>query len=173
MLVTFMQKSIDLSNIKERDISIIDIAHSLSLLCRFNGHCSGFYSVAQHSVLMSDLMHDDHGAKCALMHDAAEAYIGDITTPLKIKLKDIDEIEANILKVIFTTFKINMTATRKAEIEKKDARLLITEMNQICRKRPPIKWHNPPKPYDIRIEYWPWQKAYNEFMTRANRLWGG
>ncbi|QEX18533.1 hypothetical protein FRZ44_38400 [Hypericibacter terrae] len=68
------------------EIDILDIANHLAKICRFNGACRGFYSVAQHSVLVSDLLPPTpdgllqiHG----LLHDAHEFAVGDSTTPLK------------------------------------------------------------------------------------------
>jgi hypothetical protein len=59
-----------------------DISHSLAHLCRFNGHTREFYSVAQHSCIVADLVPEEHKL-AALLHDAAEAYLGDMTRPLK------------------------------------------------------------------------------------------
>lgn len=64
------------------EIYLTDIAESLSNICRYNGHCRHFYSVAQHSVLVS-MMVPPEDAKWGLMHDAAEAYVGDVVYPLK------------------------------------------------------------------------------------------
>jgi len=61
------------------DLDIQDIAHSLSRLCRFNGHCRGFISVARHSI---DVVRQV-GTLTALLHDASEAYLGDMVTDLK------------------------------------------------------------------------------------------
>jgi hypothetical protein len=67
-------------------INIIDISHSLALQCRYNGHIPGFYSVAEHSVKVMEWLvengHEEH-ALHGLMHDASEAYIGDLVSPMK------------------------------------------------------------------------------------------
>jgi len=69
------------------DIHVEDIAHSLSMQCRFAGHCRRFYSVGLHSLFVYALVKTQTDCvetlKLALMHDAPEAYLHDITTPLK------------------------------------------------------------------------------------------
>jgi uncharacterized protein len=67
------------------DICIEDIAHSLSMQCRFNGHSKEFYSVAQHCVVMARLWFPEEPELklYALLHDASEAYLSDIPRPLK------------------------------------------------------------------------------------------
>lgn len=79
---TFSGIEFDLLNPNPNDIDIEDIAHELSMLCRFNGHCKEFYSVAEHSVYVSYEI-DEEFALIGLLHDAAEAYLGDVPTPLK------------------------------------------------------------------------------------------
>ena len=82
MITTYTNKTIDLSNFSIMDVCIEDIAHSLALINRFNGHSAFPISVAQHSVYVSRL--SDPGWELqGLLHDGAEAYIGDITKWLK------------------------------------------------------------------------------------------
>lgn len=94
----------DLVNPDPRVITIDVIAHALSRICRFTGHVSvPLYSVAEHSVRVSWLV-PDHDAREGLMHDAAEALIGDVAAPLKRLLPDYRRIEERIEKVIAERF---------------------------------------------------------------------
>jgi len=92
-------------NIYGSKINIYDIAHALSNVCRFAGHCSQFYSVAQHSVIVSKVVSKEN-ARWGLLHDAAEAYIGDIARPIKhIKgMTGYRKLEREILKVVADRF---------------------------------------------------------------------
>lgn len=76
-------------------IDIRDIAGALSKMCRFTGHCRTFYSVASHCVLVSHLVPEQYAFE-ALMHDAHEAYVGDVSTPLKSLLPDYQILETSI-----------------------------------------------------------------------------
>lgn len=91
---------------RDEDILIEDIAHGLANTCRFGGQILSFYSVAEHSVLVSMLCDEEHAMQ-ALMHDAAEAYIGDIPTPIKERISGFDVIEESLLSIIFRKFNID------------------------------------------------------------------
>lgn len=86
---TYTGKRFDPLNPDPTLIDIEDIAHALSNICRFGGHSSRFYSVAEHSVLVGEalwnLHHDADLALAGLLHDAAEAYLGDVPRPLKYR----------------------------------------------------------------------------------------
>jgi 5'-deoxynucleotidase YfbR-like HD superfamily hydrolase len=88
-------------------ISIEDIAHSLAYQCRFAGHVKRFYSVAQHSVVVA-AMAPDALKKYALLHDAAEAYLQDVTAPLKqIWGPAYKLLEERFMKVISKKFDLD------------------------------------------------------------------
>lgn len=84
-ILTYSGIQFDFSSPTVEMIDIVDIAHALSNKCRFNGHCNNFYSVAQHCVLMVDaLKNESLGVqRQALLHDAEEAYLPDVPTPIK------------------------------------------------------------------------------------------
>jgi len=76
--------------LRVRDVRIADIAHALSLICRFGGHCAGHYSVAAHSLLVVRILEAMEAPPaallCGLLHDAHETYVGDVPTPIKAML---------------------------------------------------------------------------------------
>jgi hypothetical protein len=88
------------------DICIFDIAHALSMICRFGGHSRRFYSVAEHSVLVSEVVPPED-ALCGLLHDATEAYIGDMVRPLKQELPSYVKLENKLWPLIAEKFQID------------------------------------------------------------------
>lgn len=85
----------DLADPECSDFTITDIAHALGRVCRFAGHTNRFYSVAEHCVHVALLVPMEL-VRPALLHDASEAFIGDVTRPLKAMLPDYREIEARV-----------------------------------------------------------------------------
>lgn len=96
---TFSGKWFNAFDLKPEMICIEDIAHALSHQCRFGGHLPKFYSVAQHSVLTSTLVSDEHKL-AALLHDASEAYLLDIPRPITKHLSNYAEIEDSVMRII-------------------------------------------------------------------------
>ena len=107
--------------------TIEDIAHGLAHTCRYAGQCQDFYSVAEHSIHVSTMCEE---AKLeALLHDAAEAFIGDVTRPLKQLLPDYKRIEKAVEKAVFERF--NLRTPLPVEIKEADLRVLAAEQAQI------------------------------------------
>ena len=100
---TFTGKVFDLKILDPESICIQDIAHALSHVPRFAGHLQEHYSVAQHSVLVSLLVPKEHRL-AALLHDASEAYIGDMPTPFKKLMPDYKKLEEKLMQAIANKF---------------------------------------------------------------------
>jgi hypothetical protein len=86
--------------------SIKDIAHALSNICRWGGHTAYHFSVAQHCCIMSSLVNKEYALE-ALMHDATEAYLGDIPTPIKTLFPEYLDIEEKLAKKLAIKYKYN------------------------------------------------------------------
>lgn len=97
-------------NIESKNIYIKDIAHSLARICRFNGHIVGYYSIAQHCIQVSNRLkeqgYDENIQLCGLLHDASEAYLGDIPTPIKKHLSDYSLLEVKYQNVILKKYNL-------------------------------------------------------------------
>ncbi len=129
---TLAGHAFDPKNVSIDKISINDIAHALSNLCRYAGHCRKFYCVAEHSVLTyriaKELWPDDLEAQwAALLHDATEAYVGDVPSPLKVLLPNYVEIEDSLARKIARVFKIRNTKDIRAKVKRVDMAALATE----------------------------------------------
>ncbi|MGC0151016.1 phosphohydrolase [Chromobacterium vaccinii] len=117
------------------DIHVEDIAHALSNVCRFNGHTREFYSVAQHSVIVSQLV-PSKLALAALFHDGSEAYICDVTRPVKPHLEGYACIEQRIQDAIGAAFDIAPALFKHPEIARADLIALATERRDLMPNHP-------------------------------------
>jgi len=109
-------------------IVIEDIAHALSHICRFTGHTRAFYSVAEHSVLTSHLVPSIYALE-ALLHDAAEAYVGDVSSPLKALLPEYRAIEERVDQAIRRRFCLPVKQAQC--VKDADLKMLATEKRDL------------------------------------------
>ncbi|RJG25870.1 phosphohydrolase [Massilia cavernae] len=109
-------------------VAIEDIAHGLAYQCRFNGQTCEFYSVAQHSLVVASLV-PPRLRLAALLHDAAEAYLGDMVKPLKVLLPEFAAIEEKVTLIIGATFGVDFSDY--APIKTADLVALATEKRDL------------------------------------------
>lgn len=131
---TYRGKYINVFEPTPEMICIEDIAHSLSMQCRFAGHLPQFYSVAQHSILCCQLITEKEHKLAALLHDASEAYLLDIPKPIKNKLGNYKEVEDNLMSVIAKKFGFAYPLHDK--VKEVDNYMLEWEWNSLMIKNP-------------------------------------
>lgn len=149
---------------------IEDIAHSLSMMCRFNGHGLRYYSVAEHSVHVSHEINPSLSL-VGLLHDAAEAYIGDVPAPLKRHLPDYQKYETAMEAEIAKFFSISADEFRCDELKRADIQLLADEKAVLMVGEPePWPIAAPPPKNPSRIKAWDQQRAKRKFLERFNEL---
>ena len=177
---TYSGKKVDPLNLKPEDVEIIDIAHSLALTCRFTGHCPEFYSVAQHSVLVSQ--HCPTEKLWGLLHDAPEAYMADISRPVKQGIRDkhgqiLDNIEWSIMEAIIKKFNLPEPKDGRStpkEVLDADLQMLLTEGKHFFGKtKMYYEWeslygNNTIQPSTIVC--WTWQQAEEAFLQAFMEL---
>lgn len=150
------------------EIDINDIAHSLSNQCRFAGHCTTFYSVAQHCVFVSLTCHPDEAAE-GLMHDSPETYLVDIPSPLK-KMPEFEayrKAEQKVAEVIAARFGLQPIEPPSVKIA--DKRMLATEARDLTMTEG-RGWSTVHEPYDFHIKPWSPEYAKTKFLARFNEL---
>lgn len=155
-IVTFTGRRWFVRSPHPADVCIEDIAHALAHLCRFGGHCCRFYSVAEHSLRVMRALEasesDPRLLLFALLHDASEAYLGDVVRPLKYSLPDYRSIERATEAVIFAALLDGQTPT-SAEwetVKHFDDVLLMTEKRDLLAAES-HKWSIEAEPLASRI----------------------
>jgi len=167
---TFTGKRINVFDPYRGDITITDIAHALSNICRFTGHCQQFYSVAEHSYHVSMFVPRSMAMK-GLMHDAAEAYLCDVPRPIKPHLKNYAEIEDRLLTEIFRRFGLSLNMPD--EVKDYDKKLCITEGYYMMSSIDGWELAKDFKPIvNFDFKYWTPEKAESMFLNRFIRLSG-
>lgn len=121
---------------RPEDVAVEDIAHALSMLCRFGGHTRFHYSVAHHSMLLSRAVPEEL-APWALLHDASEAYLVDVPRPIKAALEGYAAIEQTLLRIIAERFELPWPVP--PELAVYDHRILMNERG-VLMATPPALW---------------------------------
>lgn len=148
-------------------IRIEDIALALSRICRFAGQTFRFYSVAEHCVMVSRRVPPE-AALAALLHDASEAYLGDVTRPLKALLPDYRRIESYFEQAIDIAFDIDSRQYRH-EIKKADIDMGIIEAHRLMPKNTKY-WGTAPDDLRQPVEGWAPAEARRRFLERFREL---
>lgn len=167
LLRTISGKTLDFRAIDPESIDISDIAHSLSMQCRFHGHIKSFYSVAQHSVGVSYAC-DPEDAFHGLMHDAHEAYIGDLARPFKNWVPLLRSIEDLMSAQVLAVF--NLPAEQPESVTRADNNMLATEARDLC--DPDWPWETIPGAWPLpdKITPLPPMEACKLFVARYTQL---
>jgi hypothetical protein len=141
-ILTYSGKLFDVLNPDPKLIDLVDISAALSKLCRFGGHCREFYSVAEHSILVSTLIQQEYPedrtlAAWALMHDASEAYMVDIPRPVKRQLHEYVRMEDAIQKTIAERF--SLPWPMPDEVHQADTNMLALELRAYMPANPSVQ----------------------------------
>lgn len=153
------------------EVFIEDIAHSLSLQCRYAGHCLRFYSVAEHSVLIARHLAAKHAPEVALwglLHDGSEAYLVDVPRPVKPYLKGYKMAEARVMAAVTLRFELRLDMP--PEVHEADERIIADELVNLV----PMDWHGryAGQELGVRLRYWSPEQAREEFMATFAALAG-
>lgn len=154
------------------DIRITDIAHALGNACRFSGHTRDFYSVAQHSVVVADLCVELGAPELeavALLHDATEAYLVDVPSPIKQSMHEYKAAEARLLGVIFEAFGLDPQLAGELPTVVKAADRRALEIEQV-NLMPRVDWWKMPEVGGRKLEALSPRPARALFLRRYAKL---
>lgn len=158
---------------KTEDIRIADIAHALSMICRYGGHTRWFYSVAEHSVLVSKMVPREYALE-ALLHDAAEAYVGDMIIPMKshwtmTEFKRIEKLNDLTMRI-----KFGLPHEESAIVKQADTNIREIEWTTLMMPIPPemgCYWDaEGTRDPLVRLELWSPPLAEHKFLERYREL---
>lgn len=153
---------------KPSEIESADIAHALSLLCRYGGHIDRFYSVAEHCVLLSYTVSPEN-ALHALLHDATEAYVVDVPRPIKRYLPEYRELEDKVWQAIAERY--GLSPEMPAEVTEHDTRILLNERATLFSHAELGKWTmDGMDPLDVDIYGLPSNEIETIYLLRLKEL---
>ncbi len=167
---TYTGRAFDFRIINQDSVEILDIAHSLAQQCRYTGHCDQFYSIAQHCVVVSHLVPCNYALE-GLLHDAHEAYIGDMSTPLKdfLNCHEYESLARRIDDALCLKYGAKFHECRAA-VKQADMVALSTEVRDLLKDHP-RDWIPMPAPMVEVIEPMYPEVAEFVFMERFLELW--
>ncbi len=155
---------------RPEEIFIEDIAHSLSMQCRYAGHSIRFYSVAEHSCMIAQYLLPLYGREVALwglLHDASEAYLVDVPRPVKPYLAGYKDAEARVMAAVCDRF--NLPRAMPKEVHEVDGRIIGDERANMA---PCVaEWYATGEPLGIWLEYWTPDQAERWFLHMFNQLY--
>lgn len=149
---------------RPEEVDVDDIAHSLSLQCRYAGHCLRFYSVAEHSVRVARWLRERGESAqtvlTGLLHDATEAYLVDIPRPVKRSMPDYNAHEAALWCDVAARF--GLPRKMPAIVHEADNRIIADELVNMR----PMTWHaKHDSPLGVKLEFWSPEEAERQFLA--------
>ncbi len=174
----------DLLEPRAKSVMIFDVAWGLSRIARYTGHTLKHYSVAQHSVLVAAtvtvLLRRPDLALVALLHDAAEAYVGDVSQPVKRAMRAIaaggmspyDVLEERVQAAIWKHFDVPLDFVKASKdvIKKADLMMLAAEKRDLM--SPPVReWQLTEEASSFTIDPWPAEVAYELYIEQLFGAW--
>ena len=172
-VTTFSGRQFFITHATSSDIYIEDIAHGLSNICRYVGQCKTFYSVAEHSVRMAEILIKrgmSSRALLALLHDSPEAYVNDLNTTVKKLLPVYVKVEADLLNTILDTYHVRRDDTLMDREIVKDLDTMIRTPEVLSLFSAHEGWNLKPFSYSY-IRPWSSKKAEKKFLKMFRRLY--
>ncbi len=153
-----------------KDVDIVDIAQATSNLCRFTGHVKKFYSVAEHCILVSQLVPEEH-ALAALLHDASEAYVNDMPAPMKRRpeLALYLEVELGVQRAVYYAFDVPFPYPDC--VKEVDYNICAAEAKKLFKDVP--DWALERDAPNVKFMFYPPDEARKAFLARFNELMKG
>ncbi len=172
-LKTYMGNKVDPLEVAAEDITLEDIAHALSLMCRGNGQVVHFYSVGQHCINCAKEAKargwNERLQLGCLLHDAAEAYMSDLITPIKVHMPQYYEIEDRFLKAVYEKFGLSDLSKEEWDmIMDVDRALLTYDLVELLKEPVPEEGYRVVRIPDIALR--PFEEVEAEYKSIAQSL---